>query len=148
MCFQILVLTPGTRPMEALPDFGVQKMAQRTTPPSFLFGLFQDTPLKSETTFVYQLSILIHKCGLRFFARSSEHYAKNGLKFYYSTLTFFPIPIRFQLLFLFGFKGFGAKRCAIPIQPASRSSGQKDTSLGKTTTDLLRKPRIERVSKF
>ena len=86
MWFQILLVRRGTRPKEALPDVGVQKMAQRTTPPSFLFGVFQGTPLKSETTFVNQLSILIHKCGLRFFVRASEHYAKNDLKSYYSTL--------------------------------------------------------------
>jgi hypothetical protein len=42
--------------------------------------LFQRSPLKSETTFVNQLSILVHKCGLRFFARESEHCAKIDLK--------------------------------------------------------------------
>ena len=61
----------GTRPKEALPDFGVQKMAQRTTPPS---GLFRGALLKSETTFVNQLLTLLHKCGLRFFRCASEHY--------------------------------------------------------------------------
>ena len=33
-----------------------------------------------------QILILVHKCGLRFFVRASEHYAKNDLKSYYSTL--------------------------------------------------------------
>ena len=86
MWFQISGATRGTRPTEALPDFGLHKMAQKTTPTSFLFGLFQGTPLKSEPTFMNQLVILVHKCGLRFFTRASEHYAKNDLKSYYSTL--------------------------------------------------------------
>ena len=70
----------GTRPKEALPDFGVRKMAHRTTPPSFLLGLFRGAPLESETTFVVQLFILFRKCGLRFLGRESECYeldAKN-----------------------------------------------------------------------
>jgi len=86
MWFQISGETRGTRPTEALPDFGLHKMAQRTTPTSFLFGLFQGMPLKPETTFMNPLLILVHKCGLRFFARASEHDAKNDLKSYYSTL--------------------------------------------------------------
>ena len=44
--------------------------------------------MKSETTFVNQLLILVQKCGLRFFVRASEHYAKNDLKSYYSTVLF------------------------------------------------------------
>ena len=42
-----------------------------------LFGLFRGAPLKSETTFVNQLSILFHKCGLRFSGSALERDAKN-----------------------------------------------------------------------
>ena len=50
-------------------------MAQRIAPPSFLFGLFRGAPLKSETTFVSQPSILFHQRGFRFLGCASEHYA-------------------------------------------------------------------------
>jgi len=52
-------------------------MARRTTPPSFLFGLFQGAHSKSETTFVNQFFIIFRKAGLRFFGRASENHAKN-----------------------------------------------------------------------
>jgi len=77
MWFQIFGATRGTRPTEALPDVGGQKMAQWTAPLSFLFGLFRGAPFKSETTFVYQHSILFHKYGLKFLGCASEHYAQN-----------------------------------------------------------------------
>ena len=72
MWIQNLLVRRGTRPKEALPDFGVQEMAQRTAPPPFLFGLFRGAPSKSETTFWNQLLILFRKWGLRFFRRASE----------------------------------------------------------------------------
>jgi len=62
MWFYIFWNPLGARPKEALPDFGVQKMAQRTSSPSFLLGWFRGAPLKSETTFENQLLILFHKC--------------------------------------------------------------------------------------
>ena len=43
-------------------------------------GFFRLVPrraLKSETTFGNQLSILFHRCGLRYFGRASEYHAKN-----------------------------------------------------------------------
>ena len=77
MWCQILERSRGTRPTEALPRFGIHKMAQRTTPPSFLFCLFRGADSKSETTIDNQLWILFHKCGLRFFGRASGHHTKN-----------------------------------------------------------------------
>ena len=50
------------------------------------FNMLRQASQKSETTLVNQLSILVYKCGLRFFARESEHCAKTDLKSYYSTL--------------------------------------------------------------
>ena len=66
--------TLGTRPKEALPDLGVQKMAQKISPPSFLFGVFRGAPSKSESKLVNKLSILLHRCGLRSFGCASEHF--------------------------------------------------------------------------
>ena len=54
----------------------IEVLGPRFEKSRFLFGLFRRAPTHSETTFVNQLSILFHNCGLRVAGRSSEDFPK------------------------------------------------------------------------
>ena len=56
----------------------VEVLGPRFENPRGLSGFFRGTPRKSETTFFNQLSILFHRCRLRFYWRGAKDHAERS----------------------------------------------------------------------